>query len=102
MIWDDATVTRLKELWAAGHSAREIGKLMGCNKNQVIGKVHRLGLAQRRAPISSGVELLDLQTSHCRWPLENGKFCGKPRRDGYSYCQPHVERATAKMKRVDA
>ena len=43
-------VHRLCQDWAAGYSASEIGVRMGLNKNQVIGKVHRLKLPQRDLP----------------------------------------------------
>jgi hypothetical protein len=49
--WADAAMTdRLRQLWAEGYSAGRIGDLMGLNKNQVIGRVHRLNLPQREAP----------------------------------------------------
>ena len=43
-------VDRLCQDWAAGYSASEIGVRLGLNKNQVIGKVHRLQLPQRGQP----------------------------------------------------
>ena len=50
-IWDKpGMVDRLRQDWAAGYSASEIGDRMGLNKNQVIGKVHRLQLPQRGQP----------------------------------------------------
>lgn len=50
-IWDKpGMVDRLRQDWAAGYSASEIGVRLGLNKNQVIGKVHRLQLAQRGQP----------------------------------------------------
>ena len=50
-IWDQpGMVDRLCQDWAAGYSASEIGVRMGLNKNQVIGKVHRLQLPQRGQP----------------------------------------------------
>ena len=49
--WADAAMTdRLRQLWAEGYSAGRIGDLMGLSKNQVIGRVHRLGLPKREAP----------------------------------------------------
>jgi hypothetical protein len=47
---DPARTDRLRQLWAEGYSAGRIGDLMGLNKNQVIGKVHRLKLPQRELP----------------------------------------------------
>lgn len=50
-VWDQpGMVDRLCQDWAAGYSASEIGVRMGLNKNQVIGKVHRLQLPQRGQP----------------------------------------------------
>ena len=50
-IWDKpGMVDRLRQDWADGYSASEIGDRMGLNKNQVIGKVHRLKLPQRELP----------------------------------------------------
>ena len=47
----DATMTdRLRQLWAEGYSVGRIGDLMGLNKNQVIGRVHRLKLPPRDLP----------------------------------------------------
>ena len=43
-------VDRLRQDWAAGYSASEIGDRMGLRKGQVIGKVHRLKLPQRELP----------------------------------------------------
>ena len=49
--WADAAMTdRLRQLWAEGYSAGAIGDLMGLNKNQVIGRVHRLKLPPRDLP----------------------------------------------------
>ena len=49
--WNDAAISRLKALWAEGHSTAEIGRRMGISKNAVIGKSHRLDLAPRPSPI---------------------------------------------------
>ena len=51
--WADPAMTdRLRQLWAEGYSASRIGDLMGLSKNQVIGRVHRLKLPQREAPVA--------------------------------------------------
>jgi GcrA cell cycle regulator len=42
--WIDERVEILKSRWAANCTAREIGKLLGCSRNAVIGKARRLGL----------------------------------------------------------
>ena len=50
-IWDKpGMVDWLRQDWAAGYSASKIGDRMGLNRNQVIGKVHRLKLPQRGQP----------------------------------------------------
>ncbi len=48
MSWTSYRVARLEELWAAGRSASEIAEeLGGTSRNAVIGKLNRLGLADR-------------------------------------------------------
>lgn len=49
--WTLERVLKLREMWAAGYSAGNIGRLIGVSKNSVIGKVHRLGLKPRPSPI---------------------------------------------------
>lgn len=45
--WTDERISELRTLWSDGYSASEIARLLGADftRNQVIGKVHRLGLA---------------------------------------------------------
>ncbi len=46
--WTEPRVELLKKLWPEGLSASQIaGRLGGCSRNAVTGKVHRLGLAKR-------------------------------------------------------
>lgn len=46
--WTDERVSRLKQLWADGHSAGEIAATFReTTRNAVIGKIHRLGLSNR-------------------------------------------------------
>lgn len=48
MAWTDERVNMLKKLWAEGYSASQIAKSLGdTTRNAVIGKVHRLGIAER-------------------------------------------------------
>lgn len=50
-IWDQpGMIDWLRQDWADGYSASEIGDRMGLSKDQVIGKVHRLKLPQRDLP----------------------------------------------------
>jgi len=52
--WTDAAIERLKALWAEGDlSAALIGRRLGVTRNAVLGKVHRLGLSNRRAGAAS-------------------------------------------------
>ena len=51
MPWDDSNVLRLKDLWDQGLPTAQIGKLLGCTKNAVVGKAHRIGLERRPSPI---------------------------------------------------
>ena len=57
MIWSDANVAELRRLWAEGHATRIIGAYFGANKNQVIGKVHRLHLPRRPSPLPNAPAL---------------------------------------------
>lgn len=53
--WTDDRVTRLVQLWRSGASASTIaGELGGVSRNAVLGKLHRLGLAERQAPARPG------------------------------------------------
>lgn len=38
---------RIRELWKQGHSAGQIGEMMGCTRNTIIGHVARMKLAPR-------------------------------------------------------
>jgi hypothetical protein len=50
--WTPGRIEKVRTLWAKGDSAAAIGRQIGANKNQVIGKVRRLGLANRPSPIT--------------------------------------------------
>jgi GcrA cell cycle regulator len=109
-VWDDATNARLGELHRLGHSASEIGRLMGTTKNSIIGKVRRLGLSScdnarlklnkampkpvvvpaRPMPVEASKPVLarksalvsfgDLEPHHCKFPI------GDPREDAFGFC----------------
>ena len=53
--WTPEQDARLCELWAGDLSATQIGAAMGMNKNQIIGRVRRLGLPQRTAICNSAL-----------------------------------------------
>lgn len=50
--WTETNCERLAELWGKGWSANQIALEMGCSRNAVIGKAHRLGLPSRPSPIN--------------------------------------------------
>jgi GcrA cell cycle regulator len=52
MTWDDKMIARCVELWRMGWSASEISRSLGgvVSRNAVLGKVHRLGVADRGMP----------------------------------------------------
>ena len=49
MAWTDEKTEQLKKLWAEGHTASQIARMLGddISRNAVIGKAHRLNLAGR-------------------------------------------------------
>lgn len=44
-IWTESLTADLTRLWSHGYSCSQIGGMLGCTRNAVIGKAHRLGLA---------------------------------------------------------
>ena len=51
MGWNEEIISRLRDLWAEGHSTAEIGRRLGVSKNAIVGKAHRLDLPARPSPI---------------------------------------------------
>lgn len=49
--WTPEQDAALAQHWAAGLTCTQIGAAMGLNKNQVIGRAHRLQLPARAAPV---------------------------------------------------
>jgi len=47
-IWPPERIEHLKTLRLEGHSASEIADILGCSKNSVIGKLHRLGMLTKQ------------------------------------------------------
>jgi GcrA cell cycle regulator len=45
--WTEANIDLLKRLWSEGATSRECGLILGISRNAVLGKVHRLDLAER-------------------------------------------------------
>ena len=64
--WTEARLTTLCTLWAAGVPSSQIGRALGCTKNVVIGKVHRLGLPGRPSPIKHGGKHADWKQDYQR------------------------------------
>jgi GcrA cell cycle regulator len=50
MGWDAKDVKLLKQLWAAGQSAAQIARHLGCSRNAVCGRLTRLGLKRGHKP----------------------------------------------------
>jgi GcrA cell cycle regulator len=50
MGWDTKDVALLKQLWAAGQSAAQIARRLGCSRNAVCGRLTRLGLKRGHKP----------------------------------------------------
>lgn len=55
--WSDERVERIVQLWGDGRSASAIAALIGgTTRNAVLGKLHRLGLTQKRSPHRASIE----------------------------------------------
>ena len=50
MSLDEKDVAQLKKLWAAGQSAAQIARRLGCSRNAVCGRLTRLGLKRGHKP----------------------------------------------------
>lgn len=98
--WTPERTAALIALWNEELSTSEIGRRLGITKNAVIGKVHRLGLTQRRPSPKAKPEpvhvlrLEALRAGMCSWPIgepgeENFHFCGSPSHPGKPYCGKH-------------
>jgi GcrA cell cycle regulator len=59
--WNEANLKSLREMWALGLSTRDIGKHLGCTKNAVVGKVHRLDLPARPSPVYKQERLAEMR-----------------------------------------
>jgi len=51
ILWSEALVARLSELWLSGTTGGEIGRRLGISRSAVMGKLRRLGLLGRARPI---------------------------------------------------
>ncbi len=90
---------------ADGLSASAIGRALGCSKNAVIGKLHRLkvraGVKPERRPrrVSGPCGILDV--TGCKWAIGFDQnvigrqvFCNSPKQDE-RYCELHVKLSAA-------
>ena len=100
--WTDANVAKLKELWAADATAKEIALQLGTTKNAVVGAARRHDLPMRRThktpPKRPGPSIDELTHRSCRWPIGDPHdldfhFCGKRVVIGRPYCAAHCKRA---------
>src|SRR5208337_2932931 len=55
MTWTEERVELLRKLWREGRSAAQVAAALGSEttRNAVIGKIHRLGLADRSSTVCS-------------------------------------------------
>lgn len=83
MDWTEEKIAELTRLWGEGHSTAEIGRRMGCTKNVIVGKAHRLGLPARQSPINS--EARTLQAAAKR--AQNLAAAVRLKQEGYSAAQ---------------
>lgn len=111
--WTEDRIEQLRRMWAEKLPASRIATNLGVSKNAVIGKAHRIGLADRLSPIplSAAVEAKRRDTrtrkrvavgftkaGACQWPFghpgENGfRFCGDQVVSGRPYCPQHAAKA---------
>jgi GcrA cell cycle regulator len=116
MIWTDEAVETLKAMTKEGHTSTAIAKVLGCGRNAVLGKAHRLKLqtqrnagAPRKHPRekpkpkiiteTGGVPYSQIGPRDCAYFLDNGKCCGErieTVRPRWPYCDHHLNRAKRK------
>jgi GcrA cell cycle regulator len=66
VLWTEADKSALRELWASGKPASEIGLLLHYSANAVIGKAHRMDLDARPSPIKGRQDAAVLRERHER------------------------------------
>lgn len=107
--WTEESVSKLRKLWDEGDSLSVIaGKIGGLNRNQVVSKVHRLGLPGRPSPLGGksppvvpsapvfgvGPAIDALKGKQCKWPIgdprdSDFRFCDAAHEPGEVYCAAH-------------
>ena len=78
MVWNQERINLLIELWMSGKSASAVAKELGnVSRNAVIGKVHRLGVADRVVP-SKQLGTLEQNKKRVRVATHKSKTHKKP------------------------
>ena len=74
--WTKAEEAELKQLWEVqGKSARQVGEILKCSRNAVIGKVHRMKLVKRKPKdVKVAIKAIKAET-----PKGNNGTAGKSR-----------------------
>jgi GcrA cell cycle regulator len=112
LFWTPERLATLRDLWADHSlSAVKVGAILGCTKNAVIGKAHRLDLPPRiefeelrERPLHP---LFEVGNRDCRFPIGNPgeegfHFCRvRVETEGRSYCHEHHARSVRKGESED-
>jgi GcrA cell cycle regulator len=118
--WTDERIEELKRLWNESLTGTEIAKRLGLkDRNAVMGKIHRLGLARKNIATEAQAPANDTQPPEaeealhpvlllkewsCRYPIGDPlgsefHFCGARRRSGLPYCEAHARIAYTPVER---
>lgn len=114
--WTPGMDAEMLRLWGEGASAREIGAVLGCSKNAVIGRHRRITPPPPPPPAPPAVTIHDIADSlvhgACRWfegdPLiirrdpGSVRYCGEPAVAGKSYCAAHAKVAFVPARKSEA
>lgn len=60
MSWDANEVTRVKKLWACGHSAGQIASRLGYSRSAVSAKLKRMGETRGRKPPTASPRIVSV------------------------------------------
>jgi GcrA cell cycle regulator len=71
-LWSDENVAKLREMWAAKITYRDIGNAFGVTKNVIVGKIHRLGLANKIPPRKPKLEHMSREDKALRQRRAHG------------------------------
>jgi GcrA cell cycle regulator len=72
LFWTDEHVLELRKLNSEGYSASQIGNRLGCSRNAVIGKLHRLQLPSLHKPTAAQPRQRAVRTPIVRIVRVNG------------------------------